>query len=105
MRTIKVADQTGSINLCLWNEQSDNIVMKKVFTLKNGFATLHKGRLSLSYAKSGELSKPLETNLPYVELPDMSVYTAENDQRPITKRSISADEEREDGKFYILIIL
>lgn len=100
VRTIKVADQTGSINLCLWNEQSDNIALKKVFTLKNGFATLHKGRLSLSFAKSGELSKALDANLPYVDLPDMSVYTAENDLRPVVKRNIGVDEEREEGKYF-----
>lgn len=96
VKTVKVADQTGAINLCLWNEQSENIALKKSFTLRNGFVALHKGRLSLSYAKAGELTK-LDVTLPYVEQPDMSVYNAENDLRGV-KRSATTDDDEGNVK-------
>lgn len=47
------------------------------------------------------MSKPLDTVLQYVEQPNMSVYTAENDSRPITnKRSASCDDEKEESKIF-----
>lgn len=98
---IRIADQTGSINLCLWNEQGDNIVLKKVYNLRNGFSSIIKGRLSLSLSRSGELSKASESLLiSYAEQPDMSAYNPENSIKRVA--NFSEDKDDISGLFHLI---
>ncbi len=52
-----VADETGSIVITLWNEDSDALEIEKVFKLTNGFANVFRNSLRLSKGKFGALAE------------------------------------------------
>lgn len=43
----KVADESGCINLCLWNEAAEYFSPGDVCCLKQGSTSVHKGQMSL----------------------------------------------------------
>lgn len=64
-----------------------------MFNFRNGFTTIFKGSLSLSYGKMGELLKTGEFFMVYSEVPNMSEYNAEYAAKFPSNRKGSPDDE------------
>ncbi|KAL3993710.1 hypothetical protein ACH3XW_18685 [Acanthocheilonema viteae] len=93
VRTIRVADPTGSVLMGVWNDVGDNISAGDIWRLRNGFTTIFKGSLSLSYGKIGELLKTGEFFMVYSDIPNMSEYNAEYATKFPSNRKGSPDDE------------
>nr|CAH8867536.1 unnamed protein product [Trichobilharzia regenti] len=77
VRTVKVADRTGTINLSVWNENSSLIAPCDVLQLVQGNTTVRGGCLTLNVGRFGQLIKIGEFCFPFVESPDFSAYNDE----------------------------
>ncbi|KAH8865626.1 SOSS complex subunit B1 [Schistosoma japonicum] len=77
VRTVKVADRTGTINLSVWNENSSLIAPCDIFQLVQGNTTVRGGCLTLNVGRYGQLMKIGEFCFPFVESPDFSAYNDE----------------------------
>jgi replication factor A1 len=53
---VLIADETGTIKLCLWNEQIDSISMGDTIQVENARTSTFKGEKQLSIGKTGTLS-------------------------------------------------
>jgi hypothetical protein len=51
-----IADETGKIKLCLWNEQAGYITMGDIIQIKNASVTTFKGESQLCLGKTGTIS-------------------------------------------------
>jgi len=51
-----IADETGTIRLCLWNEQIDSIVIGDTIQVENAQISTFRGERQLSMGKKGTLS-------------------------------------------------
>lgn len=51
-----IADETGTIKLCLWNEQINSISNGDTIQIKNGRASTFRGEKQLSIGRKGTLS-------------------------------------------------
>lgn len=51
-----VADDSGSINLTLWNDQIDQVKVNDVIKIENGYVTSFKGEIQLNVGKFGKLA-------------------------------------------------
>ncbi|KAM3718125.1 SOSS complex subunit [Dirofilaria immitis] len=69
VRTIRVADPTGSVLMGVWNDVGDNISAGDIWRLRNGFTTIFK------------------------EVPNMSEYNAEYAAKFPSNRKGSPDDE------------
>ncbi|XP_077544188.1 SOSS complex subunit B1-like isoform X1 [Haemaphysalis longicornis] len=72
VRTCKVADRSGSINISVWDEPGTCIQPGDICKLTKGYASLWKGCLTLYTGKGGEIQKIGEFCLPFSETPFMS---------------------------------
>ncbi|XP_067931677.1 SOSS complex subunit B2-like [Watersipora subatra] len=72
VRTCKVADRTGSINVSAWDKFGDAIQPGDICRLSNGYAQYWKGCLTLYTGKGGDIVKVGEFCYPFSELPNMS---------------------------------
>ncbi|XP_064598199.1 SOSS complex subunit B1-A-like [Liolophura sinensis] len=72
VRSCKVADKTGSINISIWDEAGDLLQTGDILRLSKGYASLWKGSLTLYTGKVGEIHKIGEFCLPFSENPNMS---------------------------------
>jgi len=99
VRTVKVADPTGSINMGIWNELGEFLCPGDIYRLRNGFTNVYKGCLTLSCGKMGELHKTGEFFMAYVEMPNMSEFSAELAQKypTVSKRGSPDDEPSSSG--------
>ncbi|VDP20698.1 unnamed protein product [Echinostoma caproni] len=77
VRTARVADRTGSINLSVWNENSSLIAPCDVLQLLQGNTTVRGGCLTLNVGRYGQLIKIGEFCFPFVESPDLSAFNEE----------------------------
>jgi replication factor A1 len=70
-----IADETGTIRLCLWNEQIDSISTGDTIQLENARTSVFRGQRQLCIGKNGSLSSieepitPIERDL----LPQVSI--------------------------------
>jgi replication factor A1 len=53
---VLIADETGTIKLCLWNEQIDSISIGDTIQVENARTSVFKGEKQLSIGKTGILS-------------------------------------------------
>ncbi|VDD77040.1 unnamed protein product [Mesocestoides corti] len=74
VRTVRVADRTGSINLSVWNEKGALIAPADLLQLIQGNTTVRNGCLTLNVGRFGQLIKIGEFCFPFVEQPDFSAY-------------------------------
>jgi hypothetical protein len=51
-----IADETGKVKLCLWNEQAGYITMGDFIQIKNASVTAFKGQRQLCLGKTGTIS-------------------------------------------------
>ncbi|CAB4059780.1 SOSS complex subunit B2,SOSS complex subunit B1-B,SOSS complex subunit B1,SOSS complex subunit B homolog,SOSS complex subunit B1-A [Lepeophtheirus salmonis] len=72
VRTVKVADRTGSVNLSLWDEPGKLINCGDIVRLSKVYTNVWKNCLTLYIGKGGELSKVGEFCLVYSETPFLS---------------------------------
>jgi len=57
----KVGDETGCINLTVWNEVIEHMIPDQSFKLINGFCSAFKQHLTLNIGKEGKF-EPLKTD-------------------------------------------
>lgn len=72
VRTVKVADKTGSINVSVWDQVGDALVTGDICKFVKGYASLWKGCLTLYTGKNGEIWKIGEFCLQFSEQPNFS---------------------------------
>lgn len=87
MRNIRVADQTASIQMSVWNELSEFVSAGDILRLRNGYVVIHKGCMMLSIGKGGDVLKTSEFFLLFSETPDMSAYNPELETFSLTTTS------------------
>ncbi len=51
-----IADETGKVKLCLWNEQTDYITLGDIIQIKNASVTAFKGERQLCLGKTGTIT-------------------------------------------------
>ncbi|XP_064483564.1 SOSS complex subunit B1-like isoform X2 [Ornithodoros turicata] len=72
VRTCRVADRTGSINVSVWDEPGTCLQQGDICKLTKGYASLWKSCLTLYTGKGGDIQKIGEFCLPFSETPFMS---------------------------------
>lgn len=51
-----IADETGKVKLCLWNEQAESIVVGNIIQIKNASVSTYKGERQLCLGKTGTIN-------------------------------------------------
>ena len=77
VRTVKVADKTGSINLSLWDEPGKLVQSGDIVRMTRAYLNVWKGCLTLYLGKGGELARVGDFCLVFAEQPFLSEYSAE----------------------------
>ncbi|NXX16181.1 SOSB1 protein, partial [Podargus strigoides] len=72
VRTCKVADKTGSINISVWDDVGNLIQPGDIIRLTKGYASIFKGCLTLYTGRGGDLQKIGEFCMVYSEVPNFS---------------------------------
>lgn len=72
IRSCKVADKTGSINLSVWNEAGRQLEPGDICRLTKGYVSLFKNSLTLYTGKGGDLRKIGDFCLVFSETPNLS---------------------------------
>ena len=72
VRSCKVADKTGSINLSIWGDFGNYIQPGDILSLSRCYAVLFKNSLTLYVGKHGTLTKTGEFCMTFSEVPDLS---------------------------------
>ncbi|XP_067832535.1 SOSS complex subunit B2-like [Heptranchias perlo] len=72
VRTCKVADKTGSINISVWDDVGSLIQPGDIIRLTRGYASIWKGCLTLYTGRGGDLQKVGEFCMQYSEVPNFS---------------------------------
>ncbi|XP_059161487.1 SOSS complex subunit B1-A-like [Physella acuta] len=72
VRSCKVADKTGSINLSVWDEAASVIQSGDICKFMRGYAQVWKGCLTLYTGKIGEILKIGEFCFNFIEVPNFS---------------------------------
>lgn len=52
-----VEDETGRVEMSLWNEQIDQVSPGDVISIENGYTTQFKGRVQVNVGKYGRIVK------------------------------------------------
>jgi ssDNA-binding replication factor A large subunit len=77
VRTIRVADRTGSVNLSLWNEYGAVLREGDILRLNGCFTQIWKSSLQVKVGNKGQIIKIGEFCMTFSDLPDMSILSAE----------------------------
>lgn len=72
VRTVKVADKSGSVNVSIWDEAGDVLQTGDICRLSKGYSAVWKGSLTLYTGKGGDIHKIGEFCLTFSEEPNMS---------------------------------
>ncbi|XP_035659706.1 SOSS complex subunit B2-like [Branchiostoma floridae] len=72
VRSCKVADKTGSINISVWDEVGELLQSGDIIKLSKGYASVWKGCLTLYTGRVGDLRKIGEFCMVFSEAPNMS---------------------------------
>jgi len=60
-----IADKTGTIKLCLWNEQISSVSEGDIIQIENAHASVFRGEQQLRIGKNGKLSVIEDAEFPY----------------------------------------
>uniref|UniRef100_A0A8C8SL02 Nucleic acid binding protein 2 n=1 Tax=Pelusios castaneus TaxID=367368 RepID=A0A8C8SL02_9SAUR len=89
VRTCKVADKTGSINISVWDDVGNLIQPGDIIRLTKGYASMFKGCLTLYTGRGGDLQKIGEFCMVYSEVPNFSdpipEYVAQQSQSKVAQ--------------------
>ncbi|XP_052817368.1 SOSS complex subunit B1-like [Mya arenaria] len=72
VRSCKVADKTGSINISIWDEIGELVCSGDICKLVKGYTNIFKNCLTLYAGKNGGITKIGEFCLQFTETPNMS---------------------------------
>ncbi|XP_054754248.1 SOSS complex subunit B1-A-like [Lytechinus pictus] len=72
VRSCKVADKTGSINMSLWDELGEIIQSGDIIRLTKGYSSMYRNHLTLYSGQAGKLQKVGEYCMIFSETPNMS---------------------------------
>lgn len=59
-----IADETGTIKLCLWNERGNDVLVDSVVQIKNANVTRFRGENQLTLSRNAKLSMVESTGFP-----------------------------------------
>ncbi|KAK9407117.1 SOSS complex subunit B1 [Crotalus adamanteus] len=94
VRTCKVADRTGSINISVWDDVGNLIQPGDIIRLTKGYSSIFKGCLTLYTGRGGDLQKVGEFCMVYSEVPNFSEpnpdYVAQQSQNKNTPNDNAA---------------
>ena len=77
VRTVKIADKTGSINLSVWNEHGSVLREGDILRLNGCFTQIWKNSLQVKISNKGQVIKIGEFMMVFNENPDMSILSPE----------------------------
>lgn len=72
VRSCKIADKTGSINISIWDEIGELVMTGDICRLVKGYTNIFKNCLTLYAGKNGGISKIGEFCMQFSEVPNMS---------------------------------
>lgn len=72
VRSCKVADKSGSVNISIWDDLGSDLMTGDICKLTKGYAAIWKGCLTLYTGKGGEIHKIGEFCMQFSETPNMS---------------------------------
>ncbi|CAG2108676.1 unnamed protein product [Medioppia subpectinata] len=85
IRTCKIADRSGSINVCVWDEPGLHLQSGDICRVVKGYTSLWKGSLTLYTGKVGKIQKISDFCLVFSEMPNMSEPNPEFQPQIINK--------------------
>ncbi|XP_065610006.1 SOSS complex subunit B1 [Cyrtonyx montezumae] len=101
VRTCKVADKTGSINISVWDDVGNLIQPGDIIRLTKGYASVFKGCLTLYTGRGGDLQKIGEFCMVYSEVPNFSEpnpeYVAQQSKGTSNENATSAATQSAPG--------
>jgi hypothetical protein len=77
VRSVRIADKTGSINLSVWNEYGAVLKEGDILRLNGCFTQIWKVSLQVKVSTKGQIVKIGEFLMVFNELPDMSILPPE----------------------------
>ncbi|XP_022109478.1 SOSS complex subunit B1-like [Acanthaster planci] len=93
IRSCKVADKTGCINMSAWDELGRVIQAGDMLKLTKGYASLFRGSLTLYTGIGGKLHKIGDFCMVFSEIPNMSEPNAEF----IAQQKVNLQEQRSNS--------
>lgn len=81
VRSCKIADKTGCINISIWDEVGDLLQTGDICRLIKGYSSVWKGCLTLYTGQKGAIQKIGEFCMQFSEVPNMSEPNAEFTQQ------------------------
>ncbi|XP_071941985.1 SOSS complex subunit B1-like [Antedon mediterranea] len=93
VRSIKVADRTGAINLSVWDELGEAIQSGDIIRLTKGYASLFRGSLTVYTGTSGKIQKLGEFCMTFSEVPNMSEPNSEF----IAQQKVNLQDQRSNS--------
>jgi len=72
VRSCKVADKTGSVNLSIWGEYGNFVQPSDILSLSRCYAVMFKNSLTLYVGKQGTMKRVGEFCMSFNENPDLS---------------------------------
>ncbi|XP_051865359.1 SOSS complex subunit B1 isoform X2 [Pristis pectinata] len=93
VRTCKVADKTGSINISVWDDVGSLIQAGDIIRLTRGYASIWKGCLTLYTGRGGDLQKVGEFCMQYSEVPNFSDPNPEYIPQPLSQNKPTPSEQ------------
>ncbi|XP_037701516.1 SOSS complex subunit B1 isoform X3 [Choloepus didactylus] len=91
VRTCKVADKTGSINISVWDDVGNLIQPGDIIRLTKGYASVFKGCLTLYTGRGGDLQKIGEFCMVYSEVPNFSEPNPEYSAQQAPNKVVQID--------------
>lgn len=91
VRTCKVADKTGSINISVWDDVGNLIQPGDIIRLTKGYASVFKGCLTLYTGRGGDLQKIGEFCMVYSEVPNFSEPNPEYSTQQAPNKAVQND--------------
>ncbi|KAB7498483.1 SOSS complex subunit B1 [Armadillidium nasatum] len=98
VRSCKVADRTGCINISLWDEPGTLLQPGDIVSLNRGYVSIFKSCLTLYVSKGGELQKIGEFCMNFTEIPNMSEPNPEYSNINKSGGSVSGDGNSGGGQ-------
>ncbi|CAF0975143.1 unnamed protein product [Brachionus calyciflorus] len=77
VRTVKIADKTGSINLSVWNDYGAVLREGDILRLNGCFTHIWKNSLQVKIGNKGQIIKQGDFMMVFSENPDMSILSTE----------------------------
>ena len=78
VRTVRISDKTGSINLSVWNEHGSVLREGDILRLNGCFTQIWKNCLQVKISNKGQIIKCGDFMMIFNETPDMSILSPEH---------------------------